>query len=344
MVVDLGVKRDGIVPCRDLRALGKDYRSSLRPGDRVPVSIVDASEFRDEIIVSLKWGLQERDWLRAEELLRSGASCEAKVIEPNRGGLVVQFGRLRGFVPNSHLASVPRGLSKDRLRRAKSSLVGQTLSLTVIEVGRKRGSLVLSERDVSYRERRQLLDTLSVGEVRTGVVRNITDFGVFVDLGGLDGLIHISELDWRYVVHPGDVVSVGETVEVYVLDIDRKRERISLSRKRLRPDPWPTVTEGLSMGQIVEGTVTRIGVPGIFVDIGRGVEGLLRISETPEDSETRSHLTPGSRVQVRVLSIDRERRRVPLGVEQAARGRFLTGVISLWRKAWSFIGRGHSTG
>jgi small subunit ribosomal protein S1 len=131
---------------------------------------------------------------------------------------------------------------------------------------------------------------------------------------------------------------------VYVLDIDRKRERISLSSKRLQPDPWPTVTERLCKGQVVEGTITRIAAPGIFVDIGRGVEGLLRISEIPEDSEARNHLTAGSRVQVRILGLDRERRRIRLGVEQAARGRFLTGVASLWRKALGLIGRGHSTG
>jgi small subunit ribosomal protein S1 len=344
LVVDLGVKRDGFIPRRDLKALDRDYLDRLQPGDRVPVSIVDASEFRDEVIVSLKWGLQEQDWLRAKEMLQSGTRCEAKVIELNRGGLVVQFGRLRGFVPNSHLTSVPRGLSREHLQRAKSNLVGQMLSLTVIEVGHKRGRLVLSERVADREQRQQLLKELAVGEVRTGTVRNIVDFGAFVDLGGMDGLIHISELDWRYVTHPSDVVSVGERVKVYVLDIDRKRKRISLSRKRVQPDPWPAATEKLSSGQAVEGTVTRITGPGIFVHIGGGVEGLLHTSEMPEDGETWRDLVPGSRVQVRVLDIDAERRRISLGAGRGARGGFVATMHSLWRKVLDLITRRHATG
>jgi small subunit ribosomal protein S1 len=294
--------------------------------------------------VSLKWGLQEQDWLRAEELQRSGANCEAKVIEPNRGGLVVQFGRLRGFVPNSHLTSVPWGLRGDRLRQGKSGLVGQVLSLVVIEVGRKRGRLVLSERAANGNQRQQLLKELAVGEVRTGIVRNIVDFGAFVDLGGMDGLIHISELEWRYVTHPSDVVRVGERVKVYVLGIDRKRKRISLSLKRLQPDPWPAATEKLASGQVVEGTVTRVAKPGIFVDIGGGVEGLLRTSEVLQDGETWRDLVPGSRVQVRALDIDRERRRISLGVGPVAREGFVATMQSLWRRALDLIRGRHATG
>ena len=233
----------------------------------------------------------------------------ARVTQVNRGGVVVRFGRLRGFVPNSHLTSVPRGLRGDRLRQAKSDLVGQTLSLVLIEVSRKRGNLILSEGVVNRRQRRQLFIELTVGEVRTGIVRNIVDFGAFVDLGGVDGLIHVSELDWRPVLHPSGVLSVGDKVKVYILSVDQERERIGLSRKRLLSDPWPVVTEDLSEGQVVEGTVTRAVDRGVYVDLGDGVEGLLHISG---GDEVRMGLEPGSSIRVRVLQVDRQRRRISL--------------------------------
>ena len=320
VIVDLGVKRDGFVPRRDLELLDDAYRASLEPGDQVPVSILNTSGPRGEIVVSLNQGLAQQDWLRAQEFLESGDICQARVTEVNRGGVIVPFGRIRGFVPNSHLTSVPRGLRGDRLRRAKSDLVGQVLSLAVLEVDQHRRRLALSERVASRRQRQQLLETLTEGEVRTGVVRNLVEFGAFVDLGGVDGLIHISELDWRHVEHPSEVLSVGDEVEVYVLSVDRERERIGLSRKRLLPDPWPLVAKRLHVGQKVEGTVTNVARFGVFVDVGDGVEGLVHVSEIPGGDASCVGLEPGSPVTVRVLKIDQWRQRIALslrGVGQA---------------------------
>jgi len=320
VIVDLGVKRDGFVPRRDLELLDDAYRASLEPGDQVPVSILNASDPRGEIVVSLNQGLAQQDWLRAQEFLESGDICQARVTEVNRGGVIVPFGRIRGFVPNSHLTSVPRGLRGDRLRRAKSDLVGQVLFLAVLEVDQHRRRLALSERVASRRQRQQLLETLTEGEVRTGVVRNLVEFGAFVDLGGVDGLIHISELDWRHVEHPSEVLSVGDEVEVYVLSVDRERERIGLSRKRLLPDPWPLVAKRLHVGQKVEGTVTNVARFGVFVDVGDGVEGLVHVSEIPGGDASCVGLEPGSPVTVRVLKIDQWRQRIALslrGVGQA---------------------------
>jgi len=314
VIVDLGAKRDGFVPRRDLELLDDAYRASLQPGDRVPVSILDASGPRGEIVASLNQGLAQQDWLRAQEFLESGDVCQARVTEVNRGGVIVPFGRIRGFVPNSHLTSVPRGLRGDRLRRAKSDLVGQVLSLAVLEVDQRRRRLVLSERVAGRRQRQQLLATLTEGEVRTGVVRNLVEFGAFVDLGGVDGLIHISELDWRHVEHPSEVLSVGDEVEVYVLSVDRERERIGLSRKRLLPDPWPLVAKRLHVGQKVEGTVTNVARFGVFVDIGDGVEGLVHVSEIPGGDASCAGLEPGSPVTVRVLKIDQWRQRIALSL------------------------------
>jgi small subunit ribosomal protein S1 len=317
VVVDLGTKRDGIVPPRDLDLIDEAYRASLKVGDRVPVVVLKTWGLRDGIVVSINKGLQQQDWLRARELEQNDEVIEAEVTGVNRGGVLVQFGRLQGFVPNSHLVSIPRGLRGNRLREMKAELVGQTLSLTVIDVNQRKRRLVLSERVANRHKRKQLLQELTKGEVRTGTVRNLVDFGAFVDLGGVDGLIHISELSWQHVEHPGEVLSVGEEVEVYVLDVDRERERIGLSRKRLLPDPWYEVTENLEKGSTVEGTLTSVVDFGAFVDLGKGVEGLVHISEMPDQELTHAVLEPGSPVTVSVLEIDQWQRRIALRMHEA---------------------------
>lgn len=314
IIVDLGVKRDGVVPPKDLELLDDGYRASLQVGDHVPVVVWKESACHGGILVSLKRG---QDWLHAQELSDSGEVFEAEVTGFNRGGVIVHFGHLRGFAPNSHLTSLPPGLKGERLRQAKSELVGQTLSLVVIEVDQQRQRLVLSERAIGRRRHQQLLEELAEGEVRTGIVRNLVDFGAFVDLGGLDGLIHISELDWKHVNHPSEVLSVGDEIEVYVLSVDRERERVTLSRKRLLPDPWHGVTATLGEGEVIEGTVTDVVSFGAFIEIGKGVEGLVHASEMPDGQATCSDLEPGSPVTVRVLEIDEGERQIALRLQDA---------------------------
>lgn len=236
LVVDLGAKRDGIVPPRDLEMVDDSYLASLEVGDHIPVVILGTRGGREGIAVSLNRGLQEQDWLRAQDLVGSGEVVEAEVTEVNRGGVVVPFGRLRGFVPNSHLTSVSRGMQGGPLQEAKSALVGQTLSLGVIEVNQRRRRLILSERAARELKRQQLMERLEEGEVRTGTVSSLVNFGAFVDLGhSVDGLIHISELDHKYVDHPSEVLNEGDELQVVVLSVDRERGRIALSRKRLLP-------------------------------------------------------------------------------------------------------------
>ncbi len=231
----------------------------------VPVCILKESGRDGEIVVSIRKGLEHSDWLHARTLLKSGDVFQAKMTDFNRGGVIVSFGRLRGFVPNSHLTCL-----RSRKPEAKSKPVGQSLSLVVLEVDQRRRHLVLSERAANYPNRQQLLGELSEGEVRTGIVRSLVDFGAFVDLDGVDGLIHISELDWRYVDKACDVLSVGDEVQVLVLRVDREQERIALSRKRLLPNPWERVTKNLMEGDVVKGTVTGVVSFGAFVDIGEG--------------------------------------------------------------------------
>ena len=314
VVVDIDAKRDGVVPPSDLDLLPDDYRESLQVGDRVPVVVMRAREHAEGVPVSLNKGLQQKDWLRAKDLEESGEVIECEVVEVNRGGVLVRFGRLRAFVPNSHLTSVPRGLRGEQLREGKEDLIGKAIHVVVIEVEQRRRRLVLSERKANRRRRAQLLDELTEGEVRTGIVTNLVKFGAFVDLGGIDGLIHISELDWQHVEQPGEVVQVGYEVEVYVLSVDRERQRIGLSRKRLLPDPWHAVTGRLEVGRVVEGTVTNVVDFGAFVDLGQGVEGLVHVSEMPAGRATMDALLPGTPVLVRVLEIDVDRHRIGLSL------------------------------
>jgi small subunit ribosomal protein S1 len=205
-------------------------------------------------------------------------------------------------------------LRGERLRQAKSDLVGKALNLAVIEADPRSQRLVLSERKARQASRRRLMEELTEGDVRTGTVCSLANFGAFVDLGGMDGLIHISELDWKHVRHPSEVLSVGDQVEVYILRVDRERERIGLSRKRLLPDPWLTVTGSLSPGDVVEGTVTNVVDFGAFVALDDGVEGLVHISEFPRAEQPLATVRPGDAVQVRVLRIDPQRRRIGLSL------------------------------
>jgi len=316
LIVDLGTKRDGFVPARDLQTVDPAYLDQLQVGDRVPVRVLDASDTRSEVLVSLKQGLAQRDWIRAQELLDGNEACEVEVTGVNRGGVVVAFGRVRGFVPNSHLASVRHGMRGDRLDETKAALVGQTLLVAVIEVDARRRRLVLSERKANRQRRERLLAELNEGQILTGTVCNLVSYGAFVDLGGADGLIHISEMDWRRVDHPSDVLSVGDRVDVYVLSVDRERGRIGLSRKRLLPDPWDDVAEDVQPGLIVEGMVTRLVSFGAFVDVGNGVEGLIHVSEMPAGEESRRALREGDRVEVYVLRLDPIKRRIGLRLRE----------------------------
>ncbi len=314
VIVDLGVKRDGVVLRNDLQLLDSDYRASLRSGDCIPVCIQDTRASGDGIVVSLNQGLAQQDWLRAAELLDNGEVCEAQVTDVNSGGLLVSFGRVSGFVPNSHLSSVPPGLRGPRLLEAKNDLVGDKLTIAVLEVEQSRRRLILSERAANRRRRRELFDQLEEGQVRVAVVRNLVDYGAFADLGGVDGLIHISELDWCHVDHPGDVLSVGDEVEVKILSVDRERERIELSRKHVLPDPWPAVVGELEEGQVVEGRVANVVAFGAFVDIGQGVEGLVHTSEMPDGKTTCTTLDRNASIVVRVLNVDLARRRLALSM------------------------------
>jgi len=318
MLVDLGMKRDGVVPRNDLERLGDDVHFSV--GDRIPVMIVRSEDEEGNLIVSVAQAKQNEDWLRAEELMNSEEVWEGVVADANRGGLIVPFGNLRGFVPASHVTNLPRGLNEEERTQYLMSMVGQPIAVKVIEVNRRRRRLVLSQREAQREVRdahkNELLAELAEGEVRRGIVSGLRDFGAFVDLGGADGLIHISELAWHRVKHPREVLRVGQEVEVYVLRLDQEGRRIGLSLKRLQPNPWTQVDELYHVGQIVEGVVSRVTQFGAFVSMEPGIEALLHASQIadPAPENPADFLHEGQVIQARIISIEPHRQRLGLSL------------------------------
>jgi len=264
-------------------------------------------------------GIDEEAWRAAEESLSKGEILELQVKGWNRGGLLVDWKGITGFVPISHLDGLPSGLQEGELREELAHRVGRPLRLKIIEVDSERGRLVLSQRAVGWsKESQGLLENLVPGEVRPGRVTRLCDFGAFVDLGGFEGLLHISELSWRRVEHPREVLEAGEEREVYILDVDRERKRVALSLKRLEPDPWSLATEKYEVGQIVEGTVTNVVDFGAFVRVEEGLEGLIHISELAEGNFLHPHnvVQEGDVVKARILKIEPARRRMGLSLRQ----------------------------
>lgn len=322
VVMDLRAKCEGFVPKKDLARLDEEVRERVVVGEEFPVYIVRPEDVEGQTIVSISRGLVQYDWDLARNLLESQEIWEGEVTDYNRGGLLVGFGQLRGFIPASHLVGFPRSLPPEERRQRLSDMIGQRLGLRVIEVNPRRNRLVLSER-AAYREWREqqmerLFDQLEEGQRVKGRVSSLQNFGAFIDLGGVDGLVHISELDWTRVDHPRDVLQVGEEVEVVVLRLDRKRNRISLSLRQAGDDPWEQIGEQYRLGQLIDGQVTRVVDFGAFVEVKAGVEGLVHISELSEDNigSPWEIVEEGEVVPVRVIRIDPSRRRLGLSLRQ----------------------------
>lgn len=260
------------------------------------------------------------DWEAARGLYSSDGTIDLDVVGFNRGGLLVVWNSLRGFVPASHLVEFPNDADEFARKQALSQRVGEHLHLKVIEVDESKGRIVFSERAARSApgSRDQLLGHLQIGDTVTGLVTNVCDFGAFVDLGGVEGLIHVSEISWNRVNHPRDVLENNRNVEVMVMSIDREQARVALSLKRTRPDPWSTVEERYSVGQTVEGAITNVVNFGAFISLEDGLEGLIHISELAEGHfmHPRNVVIEGEMVQARILSIDRHSRRLSLSLRR----------------------------
>lgn len=316
VLVDIGFKSEGVIPAREL-SIRKDADPSevVNLGDKIEALVLQKEDKDGRLILSKKRAEYERAWIQVEDKFKAGEVVTGEVIEVVKGGLILDIG-LRGFLPASLVG----------LRRVKdlSAYLGTEIEARVIEMDRNRNNVVLSRRvlleEGRKNERAEILEKLSKGMRLKGTVSSIVDFGAFVDLGGIDGLIHISELSWSHVNHPSEVVKVGEEVEVEVLDVDLQRERISLGLKQTTEDPWTKLVETYPVGTVVDGKVTKIVPFGAFIELGANVEGLVHISEMAMkhiDSPAQV-VHVGDAVKVKVMDVNVERRRISLSMKAAA--------------------------
>jgi small subunit ribosomal protein S1 len=321
ILIDVGAKSEGIVTERDLGRLDPEFLAQLQVGDQVLAYVIAPEDKNGNILLSLAKAQVEKDWREAERLFKAQEIFEGTVAGYNKGGLIVRLGRVRGFVPASQLLAGEGEEGSAEERKAK--LVGRTIQLKVIELDRERNRLILSERAAIRDWRRQrkdkLLEELNEGDIRTGVVSSLCDFGAFVDLGDADGLVHLSEISWRRVAHPSEVLKPGQEVEVYVLNVDRERKRIGLSLKRLVPDPWSLVDEQYEAGQLVEGTITKLVKFGAFARLSdTDIEGLIHVSELADEhiSHPKEVVKEGEVLTLRIIKIDTARRRMGLSLKR----------------------------
>src|SRR3954464_8429729 len=314
VLVDIGFKSEGVIPANELSIRKNvDPKDEVEMGEEVDALVLTKEDQEGRLVLSKKRARFEKAWRRIEAAAESGEPVEGNVIEVVKGGLILDLG-VRGFLPAS-LVDIRRVHNLEEF-------TGQTLECKVIELNRSRNNVVLSRRAVLEEERKevreQILGRLEPGQVVEGKISNIVDFGAFVDLDGIDGLIHISELSWSHVNHPSEVVSIGDDVRIKVLDIDRDRQRISLGLKQTQEDPWQLVVDNHAPGDVLEGKVTKVVAFGAFVEILPGVEGLVHISELADHHvESPSEVVePGTTLNVKILEIDEERRRLSLSIKR----------------------------
>jgi small subunit ribosomal protein S1 len=322
ILVDIGSKSEGIVPSREYSSLSSDERQALAVGDTILVFVVQPENPEGHAVVSIDRARQEKSWRRLQELHEANEVIEAEVTNYNKGGLLVNLDGVRGFVPASQVTEI-RGGDEASKQADMARLIGSSLPLKVIEINRHRNRLILSERQ-AVQERRdvmkeRLIDELSEGEVRKGRVSSICDFGAFVDIGGADGLVHLSELSWSRVRHPSEVLRVGQEVDVYVLGINAQEKKIALSIKRTQAEPWSRVAAAYEVGQLVRGTVTQLANFGAFARIEDGIEGLIHVSELVDDrvSHPKQVVSEGDDLLLRIIRIDPQRRRMGLSLRRA---------------------------
>jgi small subunit ribosomal protein S1 len=326
ILVDIGLKSEGVLSTKELPASGYGSFNELHLNDKVLVYVIQPETPDGHALLSLKRANAERQWRIAEQQYRDGELLKARVIDYNKGGLIVDVSGIRGFVPISQILNLKReevasGGDNQETAAKLQSMKDKELQLKIIEINRARNRLILSERlavqEWRQRRREELLDELRPGEVRRGVVSNLANFGAFVDLGGADGLVHISQLAWSRVNHPSEVLHVGQEVEVQVLSVDKDKKKIALSIKRAEVDPWTTVEQRYTPGQVVTGTITKIAPFGAFARIEDGIEGLIHLSELTPGMDPKANLHEGQQLQLRILRIEADRRRLGLSLRQA---------------------------
>ncbi|MAS35295.1 MAG: 30S ribosomal protein S1 [Anaerolineaceae bacterium] len=325
ILVDVGGKAEGVIPGRELERMNRETLEMLKEGATVPVFVVNPHDHQGNVVLSVNRALEERDWQMAEEYRASQEVYESRVAGYNKGGLIVRFGRVRGFVPQSQISAERRAVMDGSTPEERwGEMVNETIAVKVMEVDRSRNRLILSERaaarEVRESRKENLIGDLAVGEVRTGRVVSLVDFGAFIDIGGAEGLVHLTELSWQHVTHPRELLNVGDEVKVEVISVDPDRKRIGLSMKSQAADPWDTVAIEYNVGQLVQGTITKLTKFGAFAQLVNApeIEGLVHISELSDQrvNHPREVVNEGDTLTLRVVKMDIENRRLGLSLKR----------------------------
>jgi small subunit ribosomal protein S1 len=323
ILVSIGTKSEGMITGRELDQIPVEDKRSFVVGDQIPVYVVTPEDPNGNLVLSYLRAREETDWQLAEDFLSTGQVYPSQIIGYNKGGLIVPVGSLRGFVPASQVSVFRRSESSGETPEARwAKMSGEPIKVVVIEVDRQRHRLILSERSALQETREtikdRLLDELRVGDVRTGRVTSLAEFGAFVNIDGADGLVHLSEISWERIEHPNELLKVGQEVQVKVIAVDQDRKRIGLSIRQLQIDPWLKKIEGIKEGQLLEGTITHLTKFGAFARLGDEMEGLIHISELSDNriNHPKEVVKEGDVLTLRVIKIDPERRRIGLSLRK----------------------------
>jgi small subunit ribosomal protein S1 len=322
ILVSVGTKSEGVISGKEKEQIPPETLASFQIGQEIPVYVLNPEDPSGNLVLSYMRAREEKDWLEAETMKASSAAYDGKVIGYNKGGLIVPIGMLRGFVPASQVSVMRRAEGDETPDVRWSKMVGEPIKVVVIEVDRARHRLILSERSALQETREtikdRLLDELQEGAIKTGRVTSLADFGAFVNIDGADGLVHLSEISWERIEHPGEVLKVGQEVKVKVIAVDQERKRIGLSIRQLLPDPWIVKVSNLKEGQLVEGTITHLTKFGAFAKLDEDLEGLIHISELSDQriNHPKEVVKEGDVVTLRVIKVDTERRRIGLSLRK----------------------------
>jgi small subunit ribosomal protein S1 len=323
ILVSIGAKSEGIISGRELDQLTAEERDALQVGQEVHVFVINPEDANGNVVLSLKRAQEELSWENVERLVTSDEVVDSKIMGFNKGGLIVAVEGLRGFVPSSQISAMRRGQSTgDTPEQRWQKMIGQPISVRVIEVDRERRRLILSERAASTESRQSIkervIEELEEGKVYTGRVTSLANFGAFININGADGLVHLSELSWEHIEHPREVLEVGQEVKVKVINVDREKKRIGLSVRALQHDPWKSRVEKYSVGQLVEGVITRLTKFGAFARLEGDIEGLIHISEIAEHriEHPKEVLKEGEVKSLRVIRIDPDQHRIGLSLRK----------------------------
>lgn len=323
ILVSIGAKSEGIISGRELEVIDNEERDTFEVGQEIPVFVVSPEDSNGNVVLSYKRAQEQMAWSSVEEHMENDVIIESKVIGYNKGGLIVGVHGLRGFVPASQISALRRSQAVgDTPEQRWAKMIGEPISVRIIEVDKSRRRLICSERAAGSESRQSIkervIDELEEGKVYTGRVTSLADFGAFVNINGADGLVHLSELSWERIQHPSEILEVGQEVKVKVINVDREKKRIGLSLRALSDDPWRSRIENFSVGQLVEGIITRLTKFGAFARLEGDVEGLIHISEISETriEHPKEALKEGEVVALRIIRIDPEQHRIGLSLRK----------------------------